>query len=97
MTKSQTIDLLRNQIPGFYSAEQVVNLIEKIEEEQVKPTKTKTKAKAKAKAKQDIDNKLTKAEMKEMADINNQVYTLLNRIDNIPHLKKYITTRIIKK
>jgi hypothetical protein len=37
MTKSQTIDLLRNQIPGFYSAEQVVNLIEKIEEEQVKP------------------------------------------------------------
>ena len=37
MTKSQTIDLLRDQMPGFYSAEQVVNLIEKIEEEQVKP------------------------------------------------------------
>jgi hypothetical protein len=32
MTKNQTIDLLRNQLPGFYSVEQVINLIEKIEE-----------------------------------------------------------------
>jgi hypothetical protein len=37
MTKSQTVDLLRNQLPGFYSVEQVINLIEKIEEEQAKP------------------------------------------------------------
>ena len=37
MTKSQTIDLLRDQMPGFYSVEQVINIIEKIEEEQVKP------------------------------------------------------------
>jgi len=37
MTKSQTVDLLKDQMPGFYSAEQVINLIEKIEEEQVKP------------------------------------------------------------
>ena len=37
MNKTQTIDLLKNQMPGFYSAEQVINLIEKIEEEQVKP------------------------------------------------------------
>ena len=37
MNKMQTIDLLKNQMPGFYSAEQVINLIEKIEEEQVKP------------------------------------------------------------
>ena len=37
MTKSQTVDLLRNQMPGFYSVEQVINLIEKIEEEQAKP------------------------------------------------------------
>ena len=37
MTKTQTVDLLKNQIPGFYSVEQVINLIEKIEEEQVKP------------------------------------------------------------
>jgi hypothetical protein len=35
MTKNQTIDLLRNQLPGFYSAEQVINLIEKMEEEKV--------------------------------------------------------------
>lgn len=35
MTKNQTIDLLRNQLPGFYSVEQVINLIEKIEEEKV--------------------------------------------------------------
>ena len=32
MTKNQTIDLLRSQLPGFYSVEQVINLIEKIEE-----------------------------------------------------------------
>jgi hypothetical protein len=37
MNKTQTIDLLKNQMPGFYSAEQVINLIEKIEEEQAKP------------------------------------------------------------
>jgi hypothetical protein len=37
MTKSQTVDLLRDQMPGFYSVEQVINLIEKIEEEKVKP------------------------------------------------------------
>lgn len=33
MTKNQTINLLKNQLPGFYSVEQVINLIEKIEEE----------------------------------------------------------------
>lgn len=32
MTKNQTVDLLRSQLPGFYSVEQVINLIEKIEE-----------------------------------------------------------------
>ena len=32
MTKNQTIDLLKNQLPGFYSVEQVINLIEKIVE-----------------------------------------------------------------
>jgi hypothetical protein len=37
MTKSQTVDLLKNQMPGFYSVEQVISLIERIEEEQVKP------------------------------------------------------------
>jgi hypothetical protein len=31
MTKEQTVDLLKSQLPGFYSAEQVINLIEKIE------------------------------------------------------------------
>jgi len=37
MNKTQTIDLLKNQMPGFYSVEQVINLIEKIEEEPMKP------------------------------------------------------------
>jgi len=32
MTKNQTVDLLKSQMPGFYSVEQVINLIEKIEE-----------------------------------------------------------------
>lgn len=45
MTKSQTVDLLKNQIPGFYSVEQVINLIEKIEEEQVKPKLSVTQLK----------------------------------------------------
>ncbi len=35
MTKNQTVDLLKNQMPGFYSVEQVINLIERIEEEKV--------------------------------------------------------------
>ena len=37
MTKTQTVDLLKNQLPGFYSVEQVINLIEKIEDEQSTP------------------------------------------------------------
>ena len=32
MTKNETVDLLKSQLPGFYSVEQVINLIEKIEE-----------------------------------------------------------------
>lgn len=32
MTKTQTVDLLRSQLPGFYSVEQVINLIEKMED-----------------------------------------------------------------
>jgi len=32
MTKTQTVDLLKNQLPGFYSVEQVINIIEMIEE-----------------------------------------------------------------
>lgn len=32
MTKQQTIEVLKQQLPGFYSAEQVIDLISKIEE-----------------------------------------------------------------
>ena len=32
MTKQQTIDTLKTQLPGFYSAEQVIELISKIED-----------------------------------------------------------------
>jgi len=32
MTKQQTLDLLKSQLPGFYSAEQVIEMISKIEE-----------------------------------------------------------------
>lgn len=32
MTKQQMIDTLKNQLPGFYSAEQVIEMINKIEE-----------------------------------------------------------------
>ena len=32
MTKQQTIDTLKTQLPGFYSADQVIELISKIED-----------------------------------------------------------------
>lgn len=32
MTRTQTIDLLKSQLPGFYSVEQVINLIEKLDD-----------------------------------------------------------------
>jgi hypothetical protein len=32
MTKNETLDLLRSQLPGFYSVDQVINLISEIEE-----------------------------------------------------------------
>jgi hypothetical protein len=33
MTKQETIDLLKQQLPGFYSVEQVIDMISKIEPE----------------------------------------------------------------
>jgi hypothetical protein len=33
MTKQATIDVLKQQLPGFYSAEQVIDMISKIEPE----------------------------------------------------------------
>ena len=39
MTKNQTIELLEKQLPCFYSLEQVINMIEKIEEEKTTTTK----------------------------------------------------------
>lgn len=33
MTKNQTVELLKNQLPGFYSADQVIRLIRCIEED----------------------------------------------------------------
>ena len=33
MTKQATIDILKQQLPGFYSAEQVIDMISKIEPE----------------------------------------------------------------
>ena len=37
MTKQQTLDTLKSQLPGFYSAEQVIALIEGIEESATVP------------------------------------------------------------
>jgi len=36
MTKQQTLDTLKTQLPGFYSVEQVMEMINKIEEPQPK-------------------------------------------------------------
>ena len=33
MTKNQTVELLKKQLPGYYSADQVINLINEIEDE----------------------------------------------------------------
>jgi hypothetical protein len=65
---------------------------------QAKP-KAKPKAKSKSKSKlqqQDTDTKLCKAEMREMADINNQFYALLNRIQQIPNLNDKLTKELLK-
>lgn len=43
MTKNQTIELLEKQLPGFYSVEQVINLIKGIEEEVLTVPKSKVK------------------------------------------------------
>ena len=40
MNKNQTIELLKNQLPGFYSVEQVISLIEGIEEPKATPAET---------------------------------------------------------
>ena len=65
---------------------------------EVKPTKPKAKPKANSKPKlqEDTGKKLTNAEMKEMADINNQFYALLNRIQKIPNLNDKLTKEVLK-
>ena len=50
------------------------------QEEKLTKTKTKTKAKAKPKTQHDTYAKFTKAEMKELADINNQIPNLTDKI-----------------
>ena len=40
MTKQQTIDTLKTQLPGFYSAEQVIEMISKIEDSSSAPFDT---------------------------------------------------------
>ena len=66
--------------------------------EEVKPSKPKAKPKANSKPKlqEDTGKKLTNAEMKEMADINNQFYALLNRIQKIPNLNDKLTKELLK-
>jgi len=75
--------------------------VKKEEEQEVKQAKPKAKPKAKSKSKsklqqQDTDTKLCKAEMREMADINNQFYALLNRIQQIPNLNDKLTKELLK-
>ena len=63
---------------------------------EIKP-KAKAKPRAKAKAKsQEPDTILCKAELKEMADINNQFQTLLNRVDKIPNFKDKMVQQLLK-
>jgi len=83
--------------------QEVVNNIENItnseahvEEGKQAKTNTKARPKAKPKTQHDTYTKLTKAEMKELADINNQFYTLLNRIDKAPNLKDELAKELLK-
>ena len=48
MTKNQTIDLLKNQLPGFYSVEQVINLAKFKENAGLKKTDGKKQVKIRA-------------------------------------------------
>jgi len=70
----------------------------KINVEVAKQTKTRAKPKPKSKQKQlqDTDTKLCKAGLKELAYINNQFYTLLNRIDKLPNIKDKLTKELPK-
>ena len=77
---------------------EVVNHIENttnnehiFEEAKQAKTRTKPKPKSKPKPQHDTDTKLTKAEMKELADMNNQFHALLNGIDKIPNRKDMLT------
>ena len=83
--------------------EEVVNDIEnttnnEINVEEAKQTKTRTKAKPKSKPKTQNNTytKLTKAEMKELADNINKFYTLLHRIGKIPNLKDILANELLK-
>ena len=82
--------------------EDVVNGIEnttnsEINFEEAKQAKTRTKSKPKSKPKtqNDTDTKVTNAEMKALADVNNQFYTLLNRIHKIPMFKDKLTKELL--
>ena len=78
--------------------EEVINHIDDVEENQenvkqkAKPT---TKAKPTPKPQHDTDTKLSRAGVEELADINNQFYTLLNGIDKLPNLKDKLTKQLL--
>ena len=87
----QIVKLLLKKIS---KQEKVVNDIEnathnEVNADEAKQAKTRTKAKPKSKPKtqNDTATELTKAETKDVADINNQFHTLLNRIGKIPNFK----------
>jgi hypothetical protein len=78
MTKNQTIDLLKSQLPGFYSVEQVINLIEKIEDDSSRKITTDDISRA-------IENTVRwmEREQSEFLDINRAEFELNydNRIE----------------
>jgi len=66
------------------------------ETKQVKP-RTNAKPKSKPKTQNDTDTQLTKAEMNEFADINNEFQTLLKSIDKMPNLKDKFANELLNK
>jgi len=91
-------EIKQDEVKQEYVKQEEIQQEEIKQDEEVKPTKPKAKPKAKSKPKlqEDTGTKLTKAEMKEMADINNQFYALLNRIQKIPNLNDKLTKELLK-
>ena len=75
MTKNQTIELLEKQLSGFYSVEQVINLVKGIEEEVLTIPESKIKDLV-GEVKSYIHNTLTDLDTEDVMDMGSASFDL---------------------